>query len=59
MLRAHRAGAGRERAGVTQELTGQGRRDRVAARRDDPGDLPHVFEALEPKTRAVLVSEHT
>ncbi|MFD1939976.1 MULTISPECIES: helix-turn-helix domain-containing protein [Nonomuraea] len=24
-----------------------------------PGDLPHVFEALEPSTRAVLVSEHT
>jgi transcriptional regulator with XRE-family HTH domain len=24
-----------------------------------PGDLPHVFEALEPKTLAVLVSEHT
>ncbi|MBO2455417.1 helix-turn-helix transcriptional regulator [Actinomadura barringtoniae] len=23
-----------------------------------PGDLPHVFEALEPGTRAVLVSEH-
>jgi transcriptional regulator with XRE-family HTH domain len=24
-----------------------------------PGDLPHVFEALEPRTLAVLVSEHT
>ena len=24
-----------------------------------PGDVPHVFEALEPGTRAVLVSEHT
>lgn len=24
-----------------------------------PGDLPHVFEALEPDTVAVLVSEHT
>ncbi|MFE3454721.1 helix-turn-helix domain-containing protein [Nonomuraea sp. NPDC059194] len=24
-----------------------------------PGDLPHVFEALEPSTQAVLVSEHT
>ena len=23
-----------------------------------PGDLPHVFEALEPQTMAVLVSEH-
>jgi quercetin dioxygenase-like cupin family protein len=23
-----------------------------------PGDLPHVFQALEPGTRAVLVSEH-
>ncbi len=24
-----------------------------------PGDVPHVFGALEPGTRAVLVSEHT
>jgi transcriptional regulator with XRE-family HTH domain len=24
-----------------------------------PGDVPHVFEALEPQTLAVLVSEHT
>ncbi|MCR3723094.1 MULTISPECIES: helix-turn-helix domain-containing protein [Prauserella salsuginis group] len=24
-----------------------------------PGDLPHVFEALDPGTTAVLVSEHT
>jgi transcriptional regulator with XRE-family HTH domain len=24
-----------------------------------PGDVPHVFEALEPGTQAVLVSEHT
>ncbi len=24
-----------------------------------PGDVPHVFEALEPGTRAVLLSEHT
>jgi transcriptional regulator with XRE-family HTH domain len=24
-----------------------------------PGDVPHVFEALEPRTRAVLLSEHT
>jgi hypothetical protein len=24
-----------------------------------PGDLPHVFQALEPGTRAVLISEHT
>ena len=23
-----------------------------------PGDLPHTFEALEPDTSAVLVSEH-
>jgi quercetin dioxygenase-like cupin family protein len=23
-----------------------------------PGDVPHVFEALEPRTQAVLVSEH-
>ncbi|MFF3139263.1 helix-turn-helix domain-containing protein [Streptomyces mirabilis] len=24
-----------------------------------PGDVPHVFQALEPGTRAVLISEHT
>jgi transcriptional regulator with XRE-family HTH domain len=24
-----------------------------------PGDVPHVFEALEPGTQAVLLSEHT
>jgi transcriptional regulator with XRE-family HTH domain len=24
-----------------------------------PGDVPHLFQALEPGTRAVLVSEHT
>ncbi|MEU6036947.1 XRE family transcriptional regulator [Actinomadura sp. NPDC047616] len=24
-----------------------------------PGDLPHLFEALEPSTQALLVSEHT
>ena len=24
-----------------------------------PGDVPHVFEALEPRTQAVLVSEHS
>jgi transcriptional regulator with XRE-family HTH domain len=24
-----------------------------------PGDVPHVFEATAPRTRAVLVSEHT
>jgi transcriptional regulator with XRE-family HTH domain len=24
-----------------------------------PGDVPHVFEALEPRTQAVLLSEHT
>jgi len=23
-----------------------------------PGDIPHVFEAVEPRTLAVLVSEH-
>lgn len=23
-----------------------------------PADLPHVFRALEPGTRAVLISEH-
>ncbi|MCX5045781.1 helix-turn-helix domain-containing protein [Aldersonia sp. NBC_00410] len=24
-----------------------------------PGDLPHIFQALEPGTRAVLISEHS
>ncbi|MGV9306047.1 helix-turn-helix domain-containing protein [Nonomuraea sp. NPDC003727] len=24
-----------------------------------PGDLPHVFEALEPSTSGILISEHT
>ncbi len=24
-----------------------------------PADVPHVFEALEPRTQAVLVSEHS
>ncbi len=24
-----------------------------------PGDLPHIFQALEDGTAAVLVSEHT
>jgi hypothetical protein len=24
-----------------------------------PGDLPHIFQALEPNTRAVLISEHS
>lgn len=36
--------------------------DAVELRRGDyigyPGDVPHVFEALEPKTSAVLVSEY-
>ncbi|MEU4040245.1 hypothetical protein [Streptomyces collinus] len=24
-----------------------------------PADVPHIFQALEPGTRATLVSEHT
>lgn len=24
-----------------------------------PGDLPHIFQALTPGTRAVLISEHS
>ena len=24
-----------------------------------PGDAPHIFEALEPNTMAVMISEHT
>jgi transcriptional regulator with XRE-family HTH domain len=48
-------GAGRALVGVAGEPVELGPGDYVSY----PGDLPHVFEALEPGTRAVLVSEHT
>lgn len=46
--------AGRARAGVADEPVELGPGDYLAY----PGDAPHVFEALEPDTAAVLVSEH-
>jgi transcriptional regulator with XRE-family HTH domain len=48
-------GAGRALAGVAGEAAELGPGDYIRY----PGDVPHVFEALEPGTRAVLVSEHT
>jgi transcriptional regulator with XRE-family HTH domain len=47
--------AGRALVGVASEPVELGPGDYISY----PGDLPHVFEALEPKTLAVLVSEHT
>lgn len=46
--------AGRARLGPTDEPVEIAPGDYIAY----PGDLPHVFEALEPGTTAVLVSEH-
>jgi transcriptional regulator with XRE-family HTH domain len=46
--------AGRALVGVAGEPVELGPGDYVCY----PADLPHVFEALEPGTRAVLVSEH-
>ena len=48
-------GAGRALVGVASEPTELGPGDYLRY----PGDVPHVFEALEPQTQAVLVSEHT
>src|SRR5579863_5829691 len=48
-------GSGRALVGVAGEPVEIGPGDYISY----PGDLPHVFEALEPRTRAVLVSEHT
>ena len=45
---------GRARAGLADEPVELSPGDYVAY----PGDAPHVFEALEPDTVAVLVSEH-
>jgi len=46
--------SGRARLGLTEEPVELGPGDYIAY----PGDLPHVFEALESATTAVLVSEH-
>lgn len=47
--------SGRAKLGLSDDPVEVGPGDYVAY----PGDLPHVFEALEPGTTAVLVSEHT
>jgi quercetin dioxygenase-like cupin family protein len=47
-------GAGRALVGVAGETTELGPGDYIRY----PGDVPHVFEALAPRTQAVLVSEH-
>lgn len=46
--------AGRAQVGLTDDPVELAPGDYVAY----PGDLPHVFRALEPDTVAVLVSEH-
>ena len=46
--------AGRARLGLSDEPVEIGPGDYLAY----PGDLPHVFEALEPGTFSVMVSEH-
>jgi transcriptional regulator with XRE-family HTH domain len=48
-------GAGRALVGVAGKAAELGPGDYIRY----PGDLPHVFEALEPRTQAVLLSEHT
>ena len=48
-------GAGRALVGVAGEPAELSPGDYIRY----PGDVPHVFEALEPRTQAVLVSEHT
>jgi quercetin dioxygenase-like cupin family protein len=46
--------AGRALVGATGQVAELGPGDYIRY----PGDVPHVFEALEPGTEAVLVSEH-
>jgi transcriptional regulator with XRE-family HTH domain len=46
--------AGRALVGATGEVAELGPGDYIRY----PGDVPHVFEALEARTQAVLVSEH-
>ena len=48
-------GAGRALVGVAGETVELSPGDYIRY----PADVPHVFEALEPGTQAVLVSEHT
>ena len=48
-------GSGRALVGVAGEPTELRPGDYIRY----PGDVPHVFEALEPRTQAVLLSEHT
>jgi transcriptional regulator with XRE-family HTH domain len=48
-------GAGRALVGVAGEAVELNPGDYIRY----PADVPHVFEALEPGTHAVLVSEHT
>jgi len=47
-------GRGRALAGITGEPVEVGTGDYVRY----PGDVPHVFEALEPETHAVFVLEY-
>jgi transcriptional regulator with XRE-family HTH domain len=47
--------SGRARLGLTDDPVEVGPGDYIAY----PGDLPHIFEALEPGTTSVMVSEHT
>ena len=47
--------AGRALVGVTPDPVELGPGDYIAY----PGDVAHVFQALEPGTRAVMISEHT
>jgi transcriptional regulator with XRE-family HTH domain len=47
-------GAGRALVGVAGEAAELGPGDYIRY----PADVPHVFEALAPRTQAVLVSEH-
>ena len=46
--------AGRALVGATGEVAELGPGDYIRY----PGDVPHIFEALEARTQAVLVSEH-
>jgi len=46
--------SGRARIGLTDDPVEVNPGDYVAY----PGDLPHIFEALEPNTTSVMVSEH-
>ena len=47
--------SGRARLGLTDDPVEVNPGDYIAY----PGDLPHIFEALEPGTTSVMVSEHT